>query len=104
MSTKNVTYNKASPYFTTTTFGNNLLDVLNYRSFPAYADDVQYKIDRVYQYRPDLLAYDLYGNASLWWVFAARNPNTLKNPLGDFVPGTIISIPKQTTLNAALGI
>jgi alpha-L-fucosidase len=104
MSNNKVTYSRTSPYFTTTTFGNNLLDVLNYRSFPAQADDVQYVIDRVYQYRPDLLAYDLYGDASLWWVFAARNPNTLKNPLGDFVPGVTISIPKQTTLASALGI
>jgi len=99
-----VTYSKTSPYYGTNTFGNNYLDVLTVRSFPAYPDDVQYKIDRVYQYRPDLLAFDLYGDAALWWVFAVRNPNTLKNPLGDFIPGVTISIPKKTTLVTALGL
>jgi hypothetical protein len=101
---KSVTYSKTSPYSGTTKFGNNYLDILQFRSFPAYPDDVQYKIDRVYQYRPDLLAFDLYGDAGLWWVFAVRNPNTLKNPLGDFIPGVTISIPKKTTLVNALGL
>ena len=102
MATK-VEYSKMSPYFTTGKFGN-FLDIMTFRSIPARADDVRYQIDRVYKNRPDLLAYDLYGDARLWWVFAARNPNTLKNPLGDFIPGVIISIPKKSTLTEALGL
>ena len=98
-----VEYSKSSPYFNTGRFGN-FLDVINYRSIPSRADDVQYVIDRVYKNRPDLLAFDLYGDAGLWWVFAARNPNTLKNPLGDFIPGVTISIPKKETITAALGL
>lgn len=103
MATKRVEYSKTSPYATTGRFGN-FLDILEYRSIPARADDVQYIIDRVYKNRPDLLAYDLYGDAALWWVFTARNPNVLKNPLGDFVPGVLISIPKKETITAALGL
>lgn len=103
MATKRVEYAKTSPYYSTARFGN-FLDIIEYRSIPSRADDVQYIIDRVYKNRPDLLAYDLYGDAALWWVFAARNPNVLKNPLGDFEPGVLISIPKKDTINAALGI
>ena len=97
------TYSKSSPYYKTASYGN-FLDVMTYRIFPARADDVLYTIDAVYKNRPDLLAYDLYGNSNLWWVFAVRNPNTLKNPLGDFVPGVTIAIPKKSTLTTALGL
>ena len=98
-----VNYSKSSPYANTKMFGN-FLDILSYRNIPAKADDVIYTIDRVYKYRPDLLAYDLYGDAALWWVFAVRNPNTLKNPMGDFLPGVVIAIPKKSTIVDALGI
>jgi hypothetical protein len=99
----NANYSKTSPYFTTGSF-SNFKDILTHRPIPAKPDDISYTIDRVYKNRPDLLAYDLYGDAALWWVFAVRNPNTLKNPLGDFVPGTVIRIPKKQTLVTALGL
>lgn len=97
------TYSKASPYFSTQSYGN-FLDVLAPRTIPSFADDVSYTIDKVYKFRPDLLAFDLYGNSDLWWVFAMRNPNTLKDPLGDFMPGVTISIPKKDTVFTALGL
>ena len=59
---------------------------------------------RSYKNRPDLLAADLYGDAALWWVFAARNPNVLKDPLFDFRPGVTIYIPTKETLVADLGL
>lgn len=98
-----VTYSKTSPYAGTPIFGK-FLDVLEYRSIPKKADDVTYKINSVYKYRPDMLAYDLYGDVNLWWVFAVRNPNTIKDPIFDFVPGKTIFIPKKETLVAELGI
>lgn len=96
-------YSKSSPYFSTGQFGS-FLDLLEYRAIPKNAGDVEYSIDRVYQYRPDMLAYDLYGDAKLWWVFASRNPNVLKDPVFDFVPGKRIFIPKKETLVAKLGL
>lgn len=96
-------YKSSSPYFKTSMFGN-FLDVLEYRSIPKMASDVVYAIDAVYERRPDLLANDLYGDPSLWWVFAARNPNALEDPIFDFVAGRVIYIPSQDTLNVALGI
>lgn len=96
-------YNKSSPYFNTGQFGS-FLDILEYRSIPKSQDDVEYRIDMMYKNRPDLLAYDLYKNSDLWWVFAARNPNVLKDPVFDFRPGIVIFIPKQETIHSALGL
>jgi len=96
-------YSRTSAWFTTTTYGK-FLDVMAYRDIPAYADDVQYTIAKTYEYRPDLLAFDLYGDAALWWVFAIRNPNVLVNPLNDFRSGQIILLPKKETLAKALGL
>lgn len=97
------TYNRSSPYYATGEFGQ-FLDLLEYRDIPQNQNDVEYQIDPVYEYRPDLLAYDLYQNAGLWWVFAVRNPNILKDPLFDFSAGKIIFIPTKETLTASLGL
>ena len=96
-------YLPSSPYYQTASFGN-FLDVMTNRPITKLADDVLYKIDSVYEFRPDLLAADLYGSSNLWWVFAQRNPNTLVDPLRDFTAGTIIYIPKIETLKQDLGV
>jgi hypothetical protein len=98
-----VMYSKTSPYAKTQSYGF-FLDVANIQEIPADPTDVQYRIDAIYKHRPDLLSYDLYGTTSLWWVFAVRNPNTLQDPTFDFVPGTIIFIPKKENLTTALGL
>jgi alpha-L-fucosidase len=98
-----IEYKKTSPYYNTNSFGK-FLDTLEYRSIRKLPSDVQYTIDRIYKFRPDLLAFDLYGDASLWWVFAARNPNVLKDPLFDFKAGTTIYIPLKENLVADLGL
>ena len=83
------TYTKSSPY--STTDQNNLyLELLNIRPVPSEPDDFFYTIESQYNNRPDLLAYDLYGNPKLWWVFVQRNMETLKDPIFDFVTGTRI--------------
>ena len=97
------TYSVNSPYYSTTVFGV-FLDILSYRPITKKVDDVVYVIDKVYEYRPDLLAYDLYGDSGLWWVFIARNPNTLEDPILDFLSGTTIYIPKKDTLSSDLGV
>ena len=98
-----ISYSSSSPYYKTTTFGN-FLDVMTNRPIRKNQDDVLYTIDKIYEYRPDLLAYDLYANSALWWVFAQRNPNVLKDPLFDFRAGVTIFIPKKTTLQQDLGV
>jgi hypothetical protein len=73
------------------------------RAIPKESDDQLMQINQTYQYRPDLLALDLYDNPSLWWVFYQRNPNTLAAPPLDFRAGVQIYLPKITTLRSVLG-
>lgn len=96
------TYDATSPYYETG-YSQFFLDVMVNRPIPKEPDDITFTINSTYQYRPDLLAYDLYDNSTLWWVFYQRNPNTLQAPPLDFKVGTTIYLPKITTLKAALG-
>lgn len=95
-------YNSTSPYYNTSQ-SNGYLDVINFRDIPAYTDDIFYEVTKNYEHRPDLLAYDLYGDQNLWWVFAVRNRNIIKDPVYDLTAGTKIYLPKQSTLTTALG-
>jgi len=95
-------YGSTSPYELTgvTQF---YLDVMVNRTIPGYTDDQYFTITQTYQYRPDMLAFDLYGQPGLWWVFYQRNPNTLTSPPWDFEAGVEIYVPKVTTLQTVLG-
>jgi hypothetical protein len=73
------------------------------RPIPKATDDLLFTINTTFQYRPDLLAFDLYGNSGLWWVFYQRNPNTLTKPPLDFKAGRLIYLPKLSTLKTVLG-
>jgi hypothetical protein len=96
-------YNNNSPYFLTkdTQF---FLDNMVNRPIPKVSDDKVFIINQTYEYRPDLLAHDLYNQGSLWWVFYQRNPNALTSPPWDFKVGTRLYLPKMQTLSTALGI
>jgi hypothetical protein len=95
-------YSKSSPYSTTTVFGN-FLDIASLPAIPKNPDDVLFQVNKTYQYRPDLLAFDLYGDSNLWWVFALRNPNAIKDPIFDMKIGNRIYLPKKTTLSGLVG-
>lgn len=96
-------YAKTSPYYKTGLYGS-FLDVMSPRLINKNSSDVSFVINKTYENRPDLLAYDLYGDAALWWVFAARNPNVIKDPVFGFQVGIEIYIPKKTTLVTDLGL
>ena len=96
-------YSRTSPYFNTTQNDVNL-EIFNPRPITAETDDQSYTIERTYAYRPDLLAYDLYGSPRLWWVFAQRNPDQIEDPIYDFKPGVTIQLPKKENLLKDLGI
>ena len=96
-------YSGTSPYFETD-MQSTYLDVLNPRTLTAELDDQTYTIERTYAYRPDLLAYDLYGTPRLWWVFAQRNPDEIEDPIYDFKPGVTIQLPKANNISNDLGI
>ena len=96
-----MSYTISSPYYLTPVVNQSYLDIMTNR--PIYSDptDVYWV---TYNLRPDLLASDLYGDSKLWWVFAQRNPNRLKDPLFDFTQGVFIYIPTLSALKASLGI
>ena len=97
-------YPATSPYYFTEIVNNNFLDVMVNRPIPMQPSDVYWEITAVYEYRPDTLEYDLYSDSRLWWVFASRNPNRLKDPYFDFTTGTGIYLPKLDMLKQVLGI
>lgn len=97
------TYSNTSPYYTSNQT-SGYLDILSYRDIPAESDDVLFEVSSRYQNRPDLLAFDLYDDVNLWWVFAVRNPSILRDSIYDLTAGIQIYLPKITTLKSALGI
>lgn len=97
-------YSQSSPYYKSSIVKKQFLDVMINRPVPADPTDKYWTINQTYHLRPDLLAYDLYENGDLWWVFAQRNPNRLKDPLFDFTEGTSIYLPQLQNLQSALGI
>lgn len=96
-------YSVYSPWYKTEV-KDDYLDTLTIRPVSAEPDDFLYTIESQYMYRPDLLAYDLYGDSQLWWVFIQRNMDVLEDPIFDFVPGKKIYIPKSSSLQTVLGV
>jgi hypothetical protein len=98
-----ITYNKLSPYYTTSQT-NGYLDLINNRAIPSETDDVIFTVTKSYEHRPDLLSYDLYSDVGLWWVFAVRNPTIIKDPVFDLKAGLRIHLPKLSSIRQTLGI
>lgn len=96
-------YSNKSPWFLTS-ITNGYLDVLRIRAVSSEVSDYLYTIESQYTHRPDLLAFDLYNDASLWWVFTQRNLNVIQDPIFDFEPGIQIYIPQLSKLRSSLGI
>ena len=97
------TYSSYSPWYSTKQ--NKLyLETWEPRPVPADSDDYEYVIQPQYSYRPDLLAFDLYGSSKLWWVFMQRNADIIFDPIYDFKAGTIIKLPKRSNLLRNLGL
>ena len=92
-----------SPWARTKIRDGQYLDILKIRPVPEDSDDVIYEIQSQYHQRPDLLAYDMYGSTKLWWVYAQRNMDTLKDPVYDFQTGLSIYVPKGSRLRQLLG-
>lgn len=99
----NVKYSGTSPYYKTPMFDKKFLDILNYKTFPSLEDDIFKPIGHTYQYRPDLMSYDLYGTVEWWWIFMARNRDSIVDPIWDFTADRSIYIPKLTTMISYLG-
>lgn len=71
-------------------------------SSSQYDEDFQILPD--YHERPDKLAHALYENTRLWWVFALRNPDILKDPIRDFKSGITIKLPSAESIKKLVGV
>jgi hypothetical protein len=96
-------YSNTSPYYKTEIV-NGYLDVMSFRELPNEQNDILFEVTATYEYRPDLLAYDLYEDPTLWWVFSVRNKRILKDPIYDLKAGIKIYLPKKSTLKTVLGL
>jgi hypothetical protein len=79
---------------------NKFLGLNDLPKITATLKDESYIISPLYDERPDLLAYAIYDNTRLWWVFSLRNPDILKDPIRDFKAGTKIILPSKSSVNA----
>tara|TARA_R110001606_G_C15032879_1_gene611258 strand:- start:237 stop:536 length:300 start_codon:yes stop_codon:yes gene_type:complete len=82
---------------------DQFMDVNKVPSIGKSIEDETYTIEPEYEERPDQLAFVLYEKTTLWWVFAARNPDILKDPLGDFKAGTTIKLPAMSSIKNITG-
>lgn len=96
-------YTRTSPYYSTDR-SQGYLDIINFRDIPEQTDDILFTVTKNYEYRPELLAYDLYQDVNLWWVFAVRNKSIIRDPVFDMSAGIKIYLPKMSTIKLALGI
>lgn len=88
---------KTSPYKRTKT-KDYYLDVWVPINVQATPDDYLVTISADHHLRPDKLAYELYGTPNLFWVFAKRNMDVLKDPINDFRAGVQIYIPNSEVI------
>ena len=96
-----VLYDSTSPYYNTQQV-SYIVDYLDFWSsvvIPKEITDKTVVITSSYQYRPDKLSFDLYQTPKLWWVFALRNPDIIKDPVWDFAPGISIQVPSKSAIS-----
>ena len=65
--------------------------------------DIEYTVGLKYSHKPGLLAFDLYGDERLNWVFLYYNRDTLKDGIWDLNEGITILIPEKNRLLSYLG-
>ncbi|MFW5895501.1 MAG: baseplate wedge protein 53 [archaeon] len=91
-----IRYDSSSVY-SATQVTNTYLDLYVPPLEPDFSTSINYTIEQKYHHRPDLLAYDKYGDSKYWWLFALYNKDTVKDPMFDIETGKQILIPKDLT-------
>jgi hypothetical protein len=86
-----------TPYYLTEV-NDYYLDILNLPELEKSPDDKYYTIESKYEFRPDLLAHELYGDSGYWYVFILRNMDKLEDPIYDFTTGKEIRLPNPRAL------
>jgi|TARA_B100000795_G_C22750954_1_gene419397 hypothetical protein len=86
-------YKNNSPWSKTNIIDDVILDLITFRNLYPDPFDVVYTIPPEFDERPDLCSYKHFGTAKYWWIYAARNPNDIIDPIRDFSAGLQIRIP-----------
>ena len=87
-------YGTDSLYRNTQIINKQYLDVLNVDNIDIQnTTTTSITVEAKHEEKPDFLAYELYGNANLWWVFALFNQDELVDPILDFKTGIKINVP-----------
>lgn len=89
--------NNTNPYFLTNV-ENYYLDILEKPNIDQNPNDEFWIIEKQYEYRPDKLARELYGDERYFYVFMLRNMDKIKNPIFDFTTGKEIRIPSESAV------
>lgn len=97
-----VTYSKGSRYYATQQ-SSWFLGYYVDRSLIRDASDEPITLDSRYNFRPDLLSYDLYGTTDYRWTFMILNPDLIKDPVFDFVTGLSIFTATLDRLHSSIG-
>lgn len=84
----------------TTTLGVGFLGWWERRIFSRSDEDVVFRISTKYHRRPDLLAFDVYGRASMMWVILQYNNIVDINE--EFLEGKQILLPSQTRVQTEI--
>jgi hypothetical protein len=86
-----------SSNYSTTKINRKYLDVYNPKlTLDTLSQETKkIRIGNRYNRRPDLLAYDLYGNSRYWWIFVHYNREVIEDPINDFVAGKVIVVPSK---------
>lgn len=91
-------YNGQSFISRTNLIDSTFLDVNQLPRVPKSIYDEDFIITQEFDQRPDLLSYKLYETSRLWWVFAMRNLDAIKDPIRDFKVGTKIKLPSTESV------
>jgi hypothetical protein len=97
-----VDYSSTSPYATTKQAPWHI-GLYKHRHLRAHKGDREIVIGIKYNFRPDLLSFDLYGTPVYWWVFCVRNINVIRDPVWDFEAGKVIMVPTVEHLKSVVG-
>lgn len=89
-----IIYSQKDIYYDTPISDNRFLDFYVPRQVPPADDDDFIILEKRHEFKPNVLAYDLYADDRLWWIFVRLNMDTIQDPIRDMREGVILRVPK----------
>lgn len=98
-----IIYKPTDFYYNTNIVNGMFLSFLEDRNI-GFADDDEYvKVEKRHEFRPYVLAYDLYGYNEYAWVFPRMNMDSLVDPIRDMKEGMILRVPTMARITNFMG-